>query len=33
MAANPNLNRRPIVARARDRVLGFDEAALARLLG
>ncbi len=32
MAANPNLIRRPIVARGRDRVLGFDEVALARLL-
>ena len=32
MAANPNLIRRPIVARGHDRVLGFDEVALARLL-
>jgi regulatory protein spx len=32
MAAHPNLIRRPIVARGRDRVLGFDEVALARLL-
>ena len=32
MAANPNLIRRPSVARGRDRVLGFDEVALARLL-
>jgi arsenate reductase-like glutaredoxin family protein len=32
MAENPNLIRRPIVVRGRDRVLGFDEVALARLL-
>lgn len=32
MAKNPNLIRRPIVVRGRDRVLGFDEVALARLL-
>jgi len=32
MAKNPNLIRRPIVARGRDRVLGFDEVALTRLL-
>ncbi len=32
MAENPNLIRRPIVVRGRDRVLGFDEAALERLL-
>lgn len=32
MAANPNLIRRPIVARGKVRVLGFDEVALARLL-
>lgn len=32
MAANPNLIRRPIVARGAERVLGFDEVALARLL-
>jgi len=32
MAKNPNLIRRPIVARGRVRVLGFDEVALTRLL-
>ncbi len=32
MAKNPNLIRRPIVARGRERVLGFDEVALMRLL-
>lgn len=32
MAANPNLIRRPIVARGAERILGFDEVALARLL-
>ena len=32
MAKNPNLIRRPIVVRGRDRVLGFDEVALARLV-
>lgn len=32
MAANPNLIRRPIVARGGEQVLGFDEVALARLL-
>ena len=31
MAKNPNLIRRPIVVRGRDRVLGFDEKALLRL--
>jgi len=31
MAQNPNLIRRPIVARGGDRVLGFDEVALTRL--
>ena len=33
MAQNPNLIRRPIVARGRERVLGYDEAALLRLAG
>ncbi|MBI1951422.1 MAG: hypothetical protein HYS34_08685 [Acidobacteria bacterium] len=32
MAKNPNLIRRPITVRGGDRVLGFDEVALARLL-
>jgi arsenate reductase-like glutaredoxin family protein len=32
MAANPNLIRRPLVARGRRLVAGFDEVALARLL-
>jgi arsenate reductase-like glutaredoxin family protein len=32
MAANPNLIRRPLVARGRKLVAGFDEVALARLL-
>lgn len=32
MAKNPNLIRRPIVARGRDKVLGFDEKALLRLV-
>ncbi|OLC53013.1 MAG: hypothetical protein AUH92_06680 [Acidobacteria bacterium 13_1_40CM_4_69_4] len=32
MAKNPNLIRRPIVVRGRDRVLGFDEVALTRLM-
>jgi len=31
MAKNPNLIRRPIVVRGRDKVLGFDEKALLRL--
>jgi len=31
MAKNPNLIRRPIVVRGRDRVVGFDEKALLRL--
>jgi arsenate reductase-like glutaredoxin family protein len=33
MAQNPNLIRRPIVARGRDRVLGYEEEALLRLVG
>ena len=32
MAKNPNLIRRPIVVRGGDRVLGFDEAALSRMV-
>ena len=32
MASEPNLIRRPIVVRGRDRVLGFDEVGLNRLL-
>ena len=32
MAKNPNLIRRPIIARGRDRVLGFDEKAIRELL-
>ena len=31
MARNPNLIRRPIVARGREKVVGFDEKALARI--
>jgi arsenate reductase-like glutaredoxin family protein len=33
MAQNPNLIRRPIVARGGERVLGYDESALLRLAG
>jgi arsenate reductase-like glutaredoxin family protein len=32
MAKNPNLIRRPIVVRGRDKVAGFDEQALLRLV-
>jgi len=32
MAKNPNLIRRPIVVRGREKVLGFDEVALTRIL-
>ena len=32
MAKNPNLIRRPIVVRGRDKVLGFDPEALLRLV-
>jgi arsenate reductase-like glutaredoxin family protein len=31
MAKNPNLIRRPIVVRGREKVVGFDEAALLRI--
>ena len=32
MAGEPNLIRRPIVARGRERVIGFDEIGLMRML-